>query len=74
MHYLLHTILHAGTNCNFTNGALRLLNGSTPYEGRVELFLDGLWGTICDNYWSDNDATVVCYQLGYGRTGEHKWC
>ncbi len=31
----------------------------------MELCLDGEWGTICDNFWTDNDAAVVCTQLNY---------
>ena len=33
--------------------------------GRLEVFHKGQWGTICDNYWSMNDAKVACRQLGY---------
>ena len=44
---------------------LRLVNGTVPNEGRVEIFYDNSWGTICDTYWSYNAAKVVCRQLGY---------
>ncbi|XP_040823181.1 neurotrypsin isoform X2 [Ochotona curzoniae] len=44
---------------------IRLMDGENKKEGRVEVFIGGQWGTICDDGWTDKDATVICRQLGY---------
>ena len=44
--------------------------GASHLEGRVELCVDGSgWGPVCDDMWSDEDATVVCRQLGISIPG-----
>ena len=57
----------AGGTC--TNGDVRLADGPDPYSGRVELCLNGQFGTVCDDNWDSTDAQVICGQLGYGGGG-----
>ncbi|KAK4817188.1 hypothetical protein QYF61_003527 [Mycteria americana] len=47
------------------NAFIRIAEGGR--KGRVEIFHEGSWGTICDDDWGTQDATVVCRMLGYNR-------
>ena len=47
---------------------VRLVNGNTPIEGRLEVYYGGVYGTVCqDGGWSLTEASVACRQLGYAR-------
>ena len=46
-------------------GNIRLVGGEYLWEGRLEIFIHGVWGTFSDDGAGTTDATVVCRQLGY---------
>ena len=51
-------------------GQLRLVGGNVANEGRVEICMNNVWGTVCLESWENADATVVCRQLGYSIQGQ----
>ena len=55
------------TNC--TTGDVRLVNGLVESEGRLEVCINQVWGTVCGRRWSYQDSSVACRQLGHQALG-----
>lgn len=51
------------------NGALRLVSGEVSTEGTVQLCVNRAWSTVCSAGWGNDEANVVCRQLGFGSEG-----
>jgi len=46
--------------------SVRLAGSVLLYEGRLEVYYNGAWGTVCDDDFENVDATVACKSLGFG--------
>jgi len=45
---------------------VRLAGDNRPHNaGRVELYYNDIWGSVCDNGFNDTDAQVACFSLGF---------
>lgn len=61
-------IVKMSTRVNLTAAPevrVRLINGSVPSEGRVMLTVRNKTGTVCDDFFTDMEARVICQMLGY---------
>ena len=78
--FLLDTTIPLG-NCS--DGDVRLVGGTVANEGRIEVCVNQVWGSVCystygnygssRNNWDTIDAKVVCRQLGYLEQGADLW-
>ena len=57
------TYLSSIAEGSYREGDIRLVEGPTDWEGRMDIFWNGTWGTIIDSQWTVSDARVVCRQL-----------
>ena len=48
-----------------SEGTVRLAGGTSGTDGRVEVLLDGLWGSVCSPNWGASEAVVVCSSFGF---------
>ncbi|XP_022096166.1 deleted in malignant brain tumors 1 protein-like isoform X2 [Acanthaster planci] len=57
--------VQCGMWSNATEGDMRVSGGRDATRGRVEIYHSGQWGTVCSRGFDDNDANVICHQLGF---------
>eukprot|EP00057_Strongylocentrotus_purpuratus_P010407 XP_011664881.1 PREDICTED: soluble scavenger receptor cysteine-rich domain-containing protein SSC5D-like [Strongylocentrotus purpuratus] len=63
----------AGVICTDDGSSqIRLVDGSDSRGGRLEIYFEGSWGTVCDDSWDEVDAEVACQELGFVGVEDHK--
>ncbi|XP_060067992.1 deleted in malignant brain tumors 1 protein-like [Ylistrum balloti] len=64
-------VLLTSMQTTYIEGTLRLIGGDDQYEGRLEIYYNGEWESICNDYWSTDNSRVACKQLGL-KGGYHR--
>lgn len=62
---ILSLCMHVEKTPQPKEGEVRLAGSKTSSEGRVEIYHNGTWGTVCDDGWDLTEAQVVCRQLRF---------
>ncbi|XP_060591772.1 scavenger receptor cysteine-rich type 1 protein M130-like [Ruditapes philippinarum] len=63
------TSIHTTTGADYLDiTEVRLVDGNSTFSGRVEIKVDGVWGTICDDNFDMDDAKVICRTLNLTAT------
>ena len=57
------------TDSHCTDYDVRLVDGASPNEGKVQMCINGVWGVVCLRYLYTHDVGVICHQLGFQREG-----
>lgn len=57
--YAMNGTIFAGDN------NIRLVDGTSMINGRLEVLIKGSWGSVCERHFDDLDAAVVCRELGF---------
>jgi hypothetical protein len=69
---LCSSLYHPYIQCTiYEQGSLMLVGGSSSNQGRLEVYINGEWGTVCNDNWGSGDALVACRQLGYSRVSSY---
>ena len=57
-----------------SDGEVQLVDGASTLEGRLEICINGAWGTVCNDDFDSTAAMVVCRQLGIQESGKSMSC